>query len=133
MNAIRNVVRVSCLLPCATGLLDMVRGVRALSPAGAVIPGRVATDPVINSQFKFLGAIWFGYGLTLWRASADLHANAGLFRLLMGILFLSGIGRAAAAVEFGRPGPLFTGAMVLELVGAPLVLLWHHVEVRKTD
>jgi hypothetical protein len=106
LNALKRVVRVFCLVPLITGPLDLVQGIRALRPVGAVIPDRVAADP---------------------------RANAGLFRLLLSVLCLSGIGRAAAAVQFGRPGRLFTGAMVLELVGAPLLLLWHHVELRKAD
>lgn len=133
MNALRRVVRIFCLLPLVTGSLDLVQGVRVLRPAGAVIPDRVADDPALNSQIKFLGAIWLGYGPTLWRVNADPRANAGLFRLLLGIFFLSGVGRAAAAVQFGRPGRPFTGAMVLELLGAPLLLLWHRVALREAD
>lgn len=133
MNALTRVVRIFCLLPLVTGPLDLAQGVRVLRPASAMIPERVAADPALNSEVKFFGAIWFGYGLTLWRASADPRANAGLFRLLLGILFLSGIGRAAAAVQFGRPGRLFAGAMVLELVGAPLLLLWHRVALRQAE
>jgi len=132
LTARQRVVRIFCLLPFGTGSRDLGQGVRALRPAGAVVPDRVAVEPALHGQVKFLGAIWFGYGLPLWRASADPRANARLFRLLLGILFLSGIGRAAAAVQFGRPGRLFTGAMVLELVGAPLMLRWHRVALRQT-
>lgn len=133
MDALKLVLRLVCLLPLVTGANDLAQGVRALGPAGAVIPARVAADPVLNSQFKFFGAVWFGWGLTLWRASADPRADAGLLRLLMGILFLSGLGRASAALQLGHPGRLSTGAMVLELVGAPLLLLWHRVALRGDD
>ena len=133
MRALRLVVRVFCLLPFATGALDLVRGASYLRSGGAVIPDPAAADPVLNSQVKFWGAIWLGFGLTLWRTTSDLRANAGLFRLLMGILVLSGTGRATAAIQFGRPGRALEGAMALELVGVPLLLLWHRVELRRAD
>ncbi len=133
MNALRLVIRVLCLLPFATGLLDLLRGAAYLRSGGAVIPDAVAADPVLNSQVKFWGAIWLGYGLTLWRTSSDLRANAGLFRLLMGVLFLSGVGRGAAAIQFGRPGRALEGAMGLELIGTPLLLLWHRTALRGAD
>lgn len=83
MDALKLVLRLFCLLPLVTGANDVAQGIRALGPAGAVIPDRVAADPVLNSQFKFFGAVWFGWGLTLCRASADPRADAGLLRLLI--------------------------------------------------
>jgi len=58
----------------------------------------VAHDPVLNSQVGFWGAIWFGYGIILWRTSSNLRDEAGLFRLLCGILVLSGLARVGAAI-----------------------------------
>ncbi len=133
MRPLRLVVRIFCLLPLLTGSLDLVKGIPTLRQGGAVIPEGVAVDPALNSQIGFWGAIWLGYGLTLWRASADPRANAGLLRLQLGILFLSGVGRASAAVRFGLPGGPLRGAMVLELVGAPLLLLCHRVLLGRAD
>lgn len=127
LRRLRLVVRIFCLLPLLTGTLDFVKGVPTLRRGGAVIPDNVAKDPALNSQIGFWGAIWLGYGLTLWRASADPRADAGLLRLQLGILFLSGIGRASAAIRFGPPSRPLREAMVLELVGPPVLLLWHRV------
>ena len=127
------VVRVFCLLPLLTGTLDLVKAIPPLRQGGAVIPESVADDPALNSQIGFRGAIWRGYGLTLWRADADPRANAGLLQLQLGILFLSGIGRASAAIQFGLPGGPLPGAMALELIGAPLLLLWHRARLRRAD
>ncbi len=57
MNAPRPVIRVFCLLPFATGVLDLVKGASYLLSGGAAIPDAVAADPVLNSQVKFWGAI----------------------------------------------------------------------------
>jgi len=55
-----------------------------LTGGGAKIPEPTASDPVLNNQIKFWGAIWFGYGTSLWWASADLVGRAELFQILMG-------------------------------------------------
>ncbi|WP_210203734.1 hypothetical protein [Phyllobacterium sophorae] len=57
--------------------------------------------------------------------------NAGWFRGLLGILFLSGLARGAAALQFGLPGRALNAAIVAELVGVPLLLAWHTALTRK--
>ncbi len=54
----------------------------------------VAGDPVLNSQVGFWGAIWFGIGIILWRASSHLQDEVDLFRLLCGAMALSGLAAA---------------------------------------
>ena len=39
--------------------------------------------------------------------------------------FLGGLGRLASAVTVGAPTAPLVGFAVLEVVGAPLMLLWH--------
>ncbi len=51
----------------------------------------------------------------------------------MGVLILSGAGRGAAAIQFGRPGRALEGAMGLELIGIPHLLLWNRTELRRAD
>jgi hypothetical protein len=114
-----------------TGALDLVLGARVLSAAGAAVSAEALADPVLNSQVRFWGAIWFGCGVVLDVVGRDLHGHALWFRLLCGVLFLSGIGRAVSMLQFGLPSPPFIGATALELVGIPLWLWWHAHAVRK--
>ena len=130
MKPLQITVRIFCLLPFATGTLDLVAGTTLLSQAGSPITHALAQDPVLNSQIAFWGAIWFGFGLVLWHVSADLRQKAELFRLLMAILILGGLGRVYALARFGWPGPILIGALLLELIGPPLLLLWHGTELR---
>ena len=124
MQALKMAVRALCLIPFLTGAVDIVDGVGLLTLGGARLDS-VANDPVLNSQVGFWGAIWFGYGFVLWRASAHLHDEADLFRLLCAILVLSGLARVGAAIAYGLPGTVLTGAMAIELIGGAGLLLWH--------
>ena len=129
MHALKLTVRAFCVIPFATGIADIVDGVGLLGTAGARL-GAAAHDPVLNSQVGFWGAIWFGYGVVLWRASAHLADEADLFRLLSGILVLSGLARLGAALVYGWPGPILTVAMTVELLGGAGLLLWHSAALR---
>ena len=124
MQALKLAIRLFCLVPFGTGIADMTNGVGLLVTAGARLAG-VATDPVLNSQVGFWGAIWFGFGAVLWRASFHLTDEVDLFRLLCGIILLSGLARVGAAVAYGSPGPILTVAMGIELVGGLGLVLWH--------
>jgi hypothetical protein len=111
---------------------DLVLGARVLSAAGAALSGEALSDPVLKSHIRFWGAIWFGFGVVLYVVARDLHAHALWFRLLCGVLFLSGIGRAVSMPQFELPPPPLIGAAALELVGIPLLLWWHANALHKS-
>ena len=124
MQGLRIAVRALCVVPFLTGAADIVDGAGLLALAGARL-GEAAADPVLDSQIGFWGAIWFGFGLVLWRAGSRLREDPGLFRLLCAILVLSGLARLGSALAHGLPGPELTVAMAVELAGGVGLLLWH--------
>lgn len=124
-GALTIVLRVFCVIPFLTGAADLFGGVKFLQTAGATVSGSERVDPILNNQIKFWGAIWFGYGLSLWWASYDVRGRSTLVRILLATLFLSGLGRALSVYEFGWASVVLTGAMALELIGAPALVLWH--------
>jgi hypothetical protein len=132
MQWLKTVVQILCLLPLITGAMDLVMGARVLNAAGAALSVEALSDPILNSQIRFWGAIWFGFGVVLWVVARDLHGNALWFRLLCGVLLISGIGRAVSMLQFGLPSPPLIGATVIELVGIPLLLWWHSNALRKS-
>lgn len=129
MVGVRLAARALCVLAFVTGGIDIVAGVRLLIAGGARLAG-VAADPVLNSQVGFWGAIWFGFGIVLWRATSHLRDEAGLFRILCGIFVLSGVARVVAARSYGLPGPILTAAMVVEIAGGLGLLAWHAAALR---
>ena len=130
MHALKLAVCALCVIPFATGAIDIVNGVGLLIVGGAHLQS-VARDPALNSQVSFWGAIWFGFGLILWRASAHLRDEADLFRLLSGTIALSGLARLGAAFAYGLPGPVLTLAMAVELTAGAGFLLWHAAALRR--
>ena len=122
--------RALCLVAFLTGGADLLDGQALLASAGTRL-GAAAADPVLNSEIRFWGAIWFGFGLILWRASSRFTTDPGLFRLLCGIVLASGVGRLVSAIQYGLPGTILTGAMGLELLGGAGLLLWHAAELRR--
>ena len=119
------VLRVFCVVPFLTGAADLWLGAKILTLSGVRMPEQVTRDAILNSEIRFWGAIWFGYGVALWWASFDLRGRADVLRILLGTLFLSGLGRALSAAQFGWPSSLLTGAMILEIVGSPALFVWH--------
>lgn len=130
MGGIKLASRALCVLAFVTGLVDMFAGIPLLIAGGGRLTS-VAGDPVLNSQIGFWGAIWFGFGIVLWRTSGRLRAEAGLFRILCGIILLSGLARLVAALSYGLPGGALTTAMVVEIVGGAGLFLWHAAVLRR--
>ncbi len=131
MQGLKWAVRTLCVIPFVTGIADVTNGVGLLNLAGAHLQS-VATDPVLNSQIGFWGAIWLGFGVILWRASSHLRDEAGVFRLLFGTLVLSGLARLGSALAYGLPGLSLTVAMLVEIIGGAGFLFWHAAALRHT-
>ena len=129
MHALKIAVRTLCVIPFVTGVIDIVNGVGLLIFAGAHLES-IASDPVLNSQIGFWGAIWLGFGVILWRAGAHLRDEADLFRLLCGTIALSGRARLGSAFAYGLPGPVLTAAMAVEIAAGTGFFLWHASALR---
>jgi len=91
-------VRVFSALIVFAGMLQLVDGISFLMVAGAPVAD-IFNDPVMNSQVRFWGAIWFGFGIVLWHAGDQLEADPALFRLMCGVLGLSGRSAAVDLIE----------------------------------
>lgn len=130
-GALSIVLRLFCLLPFLTGSADLILGAKFLQGGGANLSDQVITDPVLNSQIHFWGAIWIGYGVALWWVSLHLWSEAVMFRILMGTLFFCGLARCLSVLLYGWPGQLLTGAIALEIFGSAALWLWHQWLLRK--
>jgi Domain of unknown function (DUF4345) len=112
------------LIPILTGALDLMLGASALNIFGAAVSPDVLNNVVIDSQIRFLGAIWLGVGIVLYWALPAIEKQTTLFRLLIGSIFLGGIGRSISAFSVGTPPNHLIAATVIELIGMPLIILW---------
>ena len=118
------------LIPLCTGALNLGMGLRAQGLIGAQLSPEGFRDPLLNSQIRFYGAIWFGFGVLLCVCLSDLNTYSSLLRGSLAIVFLGGVGRVASLFQFGLPtgtlGKAFVVAVtVIEIIGMPLLLWWH--------
>jgi Domain of unknown function (DUF4345) len=123
-KTLQTVLAILGLIPILTGGLDLLLGARSLRVVGSLIPLDALSDVVLDSQIRFLAAIWFGVGIILYWVIPSIDRQTTLFRLLMGAIFLGGIGRISSAVLLGIPPVQFIAVIMLELVGVPILVLW---------
>lgn len=128
MRPFTHAVRALAVIALLTGAGDVIVGLSGQRLIGAALEEGYA-DPLLNSQIRYLGAIWLGFGLLLWMCSRDVARHTGLIRGALWIVILGGVGRLISVVQFGLPaaptGAAFViGAIVIELVLMPLLLVW---------
>ncbi len=118
------VLAILSLIPILTGGLDLILGAQSVNTVGGSLPLSALNDVVLNSQIRFLAAIWFGMGMILYWVIPSIDRQTTLFRLLMGGIFIGGIGRISSAILVGIPPVQFVAVIVLELIGVPILVLW---------
>jgi len=111
------VVAVLGLLPIGTGLAAF-----ALGPA--LMPGGQPVSPSIDNEYRFLAVFWFAFGVVIYWMLPNIERQTSLVRFLCGVIFLGGVGRLISYMTFGAPHGAYSAAMVLELIGMPLLVLW---------
>lgn len=119
------VLQLFSIFALATGLGDVLAGSQLLTAAGAKL-GTGGIDPVLNSQIHYLGAMWAGFGASLWWCARDLRNRAGLLRLLMASVIVGGLGRVIAAIQYGSGPPLLSFFIAIELLAPPAIIFWHN-------
>lgn len=108
------------LVPIVTGLLTLL-GVHDPLYAALGLPA----NPLLDSNLRFFGGVWLGLGLGVLWLLPRLLAEVALFRALWLMIFLGGLGRLASMLVVGPPPAPFVGFTALEIIGAPLFVLWH--------
>ena len=87
----------------------------------SVFPIGLATTAVTDSQIRFFGTVWAGYGIAMWWASNDMRARKMPIALLGGISLAAGVGRALSAFKHGFGAEWTKIAMWAELLGPAVV------------
>jgi hypothetical protein len=124
MKTFQWTVRVMAFIPLLTGLLEVFMGLGSLKTNGVQLPNELMTQASVDNNWRFLGTVWAGYAVLIIYAVNDPLRHATLLRILLAILFLSGIARATSVLLMGWPVPAFIGAMAFELFVMPLMMLW---------
>ncbi|KAF4337515.1 hypothetical protein FBEOM_8613 [Fusarium beomiforme] len=107
-----------------TGTADLIGGYKLIIPASqrSLLPA--PTLSIVDSQLRFLGTMWAGYGLTLWWASNNLQTRTTPLALLGAVMVLAGLGRLTSGLTLGWGAPWLKIATAVELVFPPLIYLF---------
>ena len=129
MRTFKIVVGVLASIPVITGLGDALIGLEMQRGIGARPPEAAFVDPLLQSQIRFLGAVWFGFGVLMFVFLRDLARYGGLLKIALATIFFGGIGRILAILTVGMPEPAVGQAFVIvvtliEIVGMPLLYAW---------
>jgi hypothetical protein len=107
------------------GLLHLALGPGADMLLGAHIPPQVVADPVLDSQNRFYGVSFSGYGALLLLCATDIRKYGTVLRIVGAFIFLGGLARVLVINLRGLPSVLVIGLTAIELLGVPLLLWWH--------
>ena len=106
-------------IPVVTGLIGM-SGLGDPLYAAAGVPSNVLLD----SNLRFFSGVWLGLGLALYWLIPRIESQTVLFRVIWGMIFLGGVGRVISMLFQGPPPMPFIGFTILEILGAPVFILW---------
>lgn len=83
-----------------------------------------------DNHVKFLGGVWLGVGLTLVAGAWRPARFAQVLRLAFALIFFGGVMRLLSDNPEIAFGPDIIGPLAAELVGMPILYLWHRSVVR---
>src|SRR5262245_42500096 len=112
------------VIPIATGCIGLLGLRDPLYLRCGVVP--VALD----SNLRFYSGLWLGLGIAMYSILPSIERQTVLFRAFWGAIFLGGLGRLASIVAVGAPPAPFLAVIALELVGAPVFVVWQRQVAR---
>jgi hypothetical protein len=127
-RALQIVTGVLAVIPVVTGAIGLLGLRDPLYQHFGVVP-----NVPLDSNLRFFSGLWLGVGLSLFAILRRIEYHGALFRALWGMIFLGGLGRLLSLFDAGAPPAPFIGVLVLELVGAPLFVLWHRRVEKELD
>jgi predicted acyltransferase len=99
----------------AIGLVHIAIGARFIQGVGNPTAS-------VDSEARFFGAVFVGYGLCHIWAAFDVRERTAWIMALAGVMFLGGLARLVSMAMSGLPHALYIGLTAVELV-LPLILV----------
>jgi len=111
------------LVPIVIGLTGIFSGLERL-----VTDCQFSSDS--DGQYRYLSAIYLGFGALIIWIQSRLLIEAQLFRMLMAMVFVAGVARAIPSIAVGLPRIPVLIALIFELIFPPFVLIWHSMVLK---
>ena len=80
------------------------------------------------SQYRFLRAIEFGYGLFAILFTKEIFSLKKFNRLYLGIMFAGVLARTVSIVDDGSPSALFYFFLIFEFIGVVVIYLYFKIK-----
>ena len=81
-------------------------------------------DVSLDSHFRYLSGLLLGLGVAYWSTIPEIERHEARLGLVTLVVVTGGFFRALGLLANGSPGLPMRVALVVELVGAPLLYLW---------
>jgi hypothetical protein len=104
------------------GTADAFVGARLL-PGFSTMDPESPTTAWVDSQVRFLGAMFGAVGGVMWWASNDMRQRKASLQIIMAAIVCGGVGRAMSGMTFGFHGWFLQTATYVELIGPALFYL----------
>jgi hypothetical protein len=119
--------------------LQIAVAILALVPVGAGLAGVLLGPTMVaavqnvplDSHYRYLSGLLLAIGLGFWSCIPKIEQNGDRFRLLTGLVFIGGLGRAVSLETVGLPDVPMLFGLIMELVVTPLLCLWQTLDVRR--
>ncbi len=111
------------LIALLTGAMDVIVGMAGQAKIGVGAAAAVPFDPVLDSQVRFLGAVWLGLGAIQLVCLGDLRRYGTIQQLCFAIVVLGGIGRALSLPQSGHPSSDIDTAFIAVALSIELMLV----------
>ena len=112
-------ILLACLVPLLAGGAGVIQGPAMVS---GIEPGVSPID--LDSHFRYLSGLLFGFGLVFLLCVATVEKHTALFRAFGLIVVIGGVARLYSAVTLGLPGPGHVFGLFMELGTVPAIVLW---------
>jgi len=112
-------------IPAVSGLAGVLIGPRALPGAQHQVTA------TLDGEYRFTAVFWLATAPLIWSQLPHIEQDTTTLPLVMTTVFAGGIARALAWRHTGRPHQIFIPVIGLELVGMPLLAMWHRRVVRR--
>ncbi len=124
MNGFTALVRIAASICIGVGLLHGLFGIGTARWLGADASGTTLVHALLDSQDRFYGASFIGYGALLLLYLRDRARYAPVLTIIAAAVCLGGLARLLSIAVVGAPPLPVMCLNALELVLPPLLLAW---------